>query len=79
MTNEALARIKAACLLSVDEYDNKDAKDILAIIVRLEIAERVCDAAERDQLSHFEAGMGWKSTEDTHVALIEWHKEIEHD
>ena len=41
MTDADLAKLKVACLLSVQEYGNKDAKDILGVIARLEAAEKL--------------------------------------
>lgn len=41
LTNARLAYMKAACVLSVTEYDNQGAKDVLALISRLEAAEEL--------------------------------------
>lgn len=39
-TDAQVNQMKAACLLSSQEYGNKDAQDILALIERLEAAEK---------------------------------------
>ena len=57
-TDADLKRVKVACLLSIDEHHNKDAKDILAIISRLEAAEELIESA--GDLKRSEAAAEWR-------------------
>lgn len=62
-TDSDLARMKAACLLSANDYGNKDAVQILALIARMEAAEEYFKAllqrpADRDYVIQCE--VNWR-------------------
>lgn len=60
-SDSTIRRIKAACLLSANEYGNKDAREILSIIYRLEAAEAVASYA--------------KPWDCPTISMENWHKE----
>lgn len=79
ITDKRIADIKASCILSIAEYGNQDAKDILALIERMEESEKLippealedcgelgCEDCQVYRPWRTAAGLGWYECDQDH-------------